>query len=116
VHLALADALWRQGRRAEAIAAAREAVAAVPDKAAVAARLGHLLLEDGAVEEAAAIFTRVTGEEPTLVAGWVGLCEAERLRKRIRPALEAYRRAIAEGADRPTQRMMRFRLFGELEE
>ncbi|MBR0672249.1 tetratricopeptide repeat protein [Neoroseomonas soli] len=116
VHLALADALWRQGRRAEAVSAAREAVAAVPDKPAVAARLGHLLLEDGAVEEAAAIFGKVTQDEPTLVAGWVGLSEAERLRKRIRPALDAYRRAVAEGADRPTQRMMRFRLFGELEE
>ncbi|MBR0683814.1 tetratricopeptide repeat protein [Roseomonas eburnea] len=116
VQLAMADALWRQGRRAEAVAAARQAVAAVPDSPEVAARLGHLLLEESAAEEAAAIFEKVTRDAPHLVAGWVGLCEAERQRKRIKPAIEAYRRAVAEGADRPTVRMLRFRLFGELEE
>lgn len=116
VHLAMADALWRQGRRAEAIAAAREALAAAPGRPEVAARLGHLLLEEGAAEEAAALFGQVTRDAPSLVDGWVGLSEAERQRKRIKPALEAYRRAVAEGADRPTVRMMRYRLFGELEE
>lgn len=116
VHLAMADALWRQGRRAEAVAAAREAVAAVPDKPPVAARLGHLLLEAGEIEEAAAIFQRVTAQAPRLVTGWVGLCDAERQRKRIKEAIVACRQAEAVGADRPTMRMLRYRLYGELEE
>jgi tetratricopeptide (TPR) repeat protein len=116
VHLAMAEALWRQGRRAEAVAAAREAASLAPDQPAVAARLGHFLLETDEVAEAAAIFERVTREAPDLVAGWVGMSDAERLRKRVRPALEAYRRAEALGMDRATRRMLRFRLFGELEE
>ncbi|WP_137125327.1 tetratricopeptide repeat protein [Roseomonas sp. HF4] len=116
IHLAMADALWRQGRRAEAVAAAREAVAAAPGRPAVAARLGHLLIEAGEAEEAAAIFLRLTAETPDLATGWVGLSDAERLRKRIRPAIEACRRAELAGADRHTLRMLRFRLFGELEE
>lgn len=116
VHLAMADALWRQGRRAEAVAAARAAVAAVPDRPAVAARLGHLLLEAGEIDEAAAIFQRVTAQAPRLVTGWVGLCDAERQRRRIREAIEACRQAEAAGADRPTMRMLRYRLYGDLEE
>jgi predicted Zn-dependent protease len=116
VHLAMADALWRQGRRAEAVAAAREAVAMAPDQPSVMARLGHFLLETDQVAEATAIFERVTREAPDLVAGWVGMSDAERLRKRVKPALEAYRRAEALGMDRMTRRMLRFRLFGELEE
>ncbi|NMJ39784.1 tetratricopeptide repeat protein [Roseomonas sp. JC162] len=116
VQLAMADALWRQGRRAEAVAAAREAVATVPDNPAVAARLGHLLLEAGEIAEAAAIFERVTAQAPKLVTGWVGLCDAERERKNIKAAIAALRRAEAAGADRPTLRMLRYRLFGDLEE
>jgi len=116
VHLAMADAFWRQGRRAEAVAAARQAVAAAPGRPAVEARLGHLLVEAGEAEEAAAIFARVTAEAPELATGWVGLSDAERLRRRIRPAIEACRRAEEAGADRHTLRMLRFRLFGEMEE
>jgi tetratricopeptide (TPR) repeat protein len=116
VHLAMADALLRQGRRAEAIAAAREAVAVSGGRPDVAARLGHLLIEAGEIEEAAAIFTRVTAEAPELVTGWVGLSDAERLRKRFREAVAACRRAEAAGADRHTLRMLRFRLYGEMEE
>ena len=116
VHLAMADALLRQGRLAEAIAAAREAVAVSGGKPSVAARLGHLLIEAGEVEEAAVLFTRVTEEAPDLVTGWVGLSDAERLRKRIREAVAACRRAEAAGADRHTLRMLRYRLYGEMEE
>ena len=94
----------------------REAVEAAPDKPAVAARLGHLLLEAGQAEEAAAIFTRVTEQAPRLVTAWVGLCDAERERKRIRPAIEACRRAQEAGADRHTMRLLRFRLYGDMEE
>lgn len=116
VQLAMADALWRQGRRAEALAAARECAAASPDQPAVAARLGHLLLETGDVNEAAAQFERAIALQPDLVPAWTGLCDAERARKRVKPAIEAYRRAEALGMDRVTRRMLRFRLFGELEE
>lgn len=116
IHLAMADALWRQGRQAEAVAAARQAAAAAPGRPAVAARLGHLLIEAGEAEEAAAIFLRLTAEAPELATGWVGLSDAERLRKRIRPAIEACRRAELAGADRHTLRMLRYRLFGEMEE
>jgi tetratricopeptide (TPR) repeat protein len=116
VQLAMADALWRQGRRAEALAAAREVAAAAPDQPAVAARLGHLLLENGDIDEAAAQFQRAITLQPDLIPAWTGLCDAERTRKRIKPAIEAYRRAEALGMDRMTRRMLRFRLFGELEE
>jgi tetratricopeptide (TPR) repeat protein len=116
VQLAVVDALWRQGRRAEALAAAREVAAAAPDDPAIATRLGHLLLENGDVEEAVARFERAIAAKPDLVPAWTGLCDAERTRKRIRPAIEAYRRAEALGMDRMTRRMLRFRLFGELEE
>jgi tetratricopeptide (TPR) repeat protein len=116
VQLAVADALWRQGRRAEALAAAREVALALPDDPAVAARLGHLLLETGDVDEAAAQFARAIAVKPELVSAWTGLCDAERVRKRIKPAIEAYRRAEALGMDRMTRRMLRFRLFGEFED
>lgn len=116
VRLAMADALWRQGRRAEALAAAREVAAAAPDDPAVAARLGHLLLENGDVDEAVSQFERAIAAKPDLVPAWTGLCDAERTRKRIKPAIEAYRRAEALGMDRMTRRLLRFRLFGELEE
>lgn len=116
VRLAMADALWRQGRRAEAVAAAREAAAAAPDRPAVAARLGHLLIEAGEIAEAAALFERITAEAPGLVAGWVGLCDVERERKNIKAAIAACRRAEEAGADRHTLRMLRFRLYGEIEE
>ena len=42
----------------------------------------------------------------------IRLCKAQRLRKRVKPALEAYRRAVAAGADAPAIRALRFRLFG----
>ena len=116
VQLAMADALWRQGRRAEALAAAREVAAAAPDQPAVAARLGHLLLENGDIDEAVAQFERAIAAKPDLIPAWTGLCDAERVRKRIKQAIEAYRRAEALGMDRMTRRMLRFRLFGELEE
>ncbi|BDG71972.1 tetratricopeptide repeat protein [Roseomonas fluvialis] len=116
VRLAVADALWRQGRRAEALAAARDVAVAVPNDPAVAARLGHLLLETGDADEAASQFERAIAIKPDLVPAWTGLCDAERLRKQIKPAIEAYRRAEALGMDRMTRRMLRFRLFGELEE
>ncbi len=116
VRLAMADALWRQGRRAEALAAAREVAASAPDDPAVATRLGHLLLENGDVDEAVGQFERAIAVKPELVPAWTGLCDAERTRKRIKPAIEAYRRAEALGMDRMTRRLLRFRLFGELEE
>ncbi|CAH0283213.1 tetratricopeptide repeat protein [Roseomonas sp. CECT 9278] len=116
VQLAMADALWRQGRRAEALAAAREVAEAAPDQPAVASRLGHLLLENGDIEDAVAQFQRAIALQPDLVPAWTGLCDAERTRKRIKPAIEAYRRAEALGMDRMTRRLLRFRLFGEMEE
>jgi tetratricopeptide (TPR) repeat protein len=116
VHLAMADALWRQGRRAEALVAAREVAEAAPDQPSVAARLGHLLLENGDIDEAVLQFERAIALQPGLIPAWTGLCDAERTRKRIKPAIAAYRRAEALGMDRMTRRMLRFRLFGELEE
>jgi len=110
------DASALRAARAEAV---RRLVApagwdgAAPEGVTAALRLGRALLEERCLDHAAAIFTRVVEAWPETVEAWVGLSDAERLRKRIRPALEAYRRAVAAGADRATIRELRFRLFGE---
>lgn len=113
VSLAMADAWLRQGRRREALQLLLAAVAATPGHAEAEMRLGQLLLDDGRHDEGAALFLRVTEAAPDLPAGWIGLSDAERLRKRVKPALEAYRRAVALGADAQAIRALRFRLFGE---
>ncbi len=113
VSLAMADAWLRQGRRREALQLLHAAVAAAPGHAEAEIRLGQLLLDDGRHDEGAALFERVTAAAPDLPAAWIGLSDAERLRKRVKPALEAYRRAVAAGADAPAIRALRFRLFGE---
>jgi tetratricopeptide (TPR) repeat protein len=113
VNLAMADALLRQGRRREALQLLVNARAAAPDHVQTEIRLGQLLLDLGQVEEAAEIFTRLTEAMPELPAAWVGLSDAERLRKRIKPALAAYRQAIAVGVDAAALRNLRYRLFGE---
>lgn len=113
VSLAMADAWLRQGRRREALQLLLAAVAATPGHVEAEIRLGQLLLDDGRHDEGAALFLRVTEAAPDLPAGWIGLSDAERLRKRVKPALEAYRRAVALGADAQAIRALRFRLFGE---
>jgi tetratricopeptide (TPR) repeat protein len=113
VSLAMADALLNEGRRREAVHLLALSAEAAPDHVETSIRLGQLLLDDRRIEEAAALFARITEAAPQLPAGWIGLSDAERLRKRVKPALEAYRRAIAAGADAPALRMLRFRLFGE---
>ncbi|HWT07777.1 MAG TPA: tetratricopeptide repeat protein, partial [Roseomonas sp.] len=113
VSLAMADAWLRQGRRREALQLLTTAVAASPGHAEAEVRLGQLLVDEGRFDEAAALFTRICEAVPEMPAAWVGLSDAERLRKRVKPALEAYRRAVAVGADAQTVRALRFRLFGE---
>ncbi|GGJ22998.1 tetratricopeptide repeat protein [Neoroseomonas lacus] len=113
VSLAMADALLRQGRRREALQLLLDAAAAAPGHVETQLRLGQLLLDLGRINEAAELFTYVSEAEPDLPAAWVGLSDAERLRKRIKPALAAYRQAIAVGATTATLRELRYRLFGE---
>lgn len=113
VSLAMADACLRQGRRREALQLLLTAVEAAPGHIEAELRLGQLLLDDGRINDAAVLFTRVCEVAPELPAAWVGLSDAERLRKRVKPALEAYRRAIAAGADPQMLRNLRYRLFGE---
>lgn len=115
VALAMADALARQGRRREALAHLERSIAAQPGEVQLELRLGQALLEEERAGEAAALFARIAEAEPGLAAAWVGLADAERARRRIRPAIEAYRRAIAAGADPVTLRALRYRLFGEYE-
>jgi tetratricopeptide (TPR) repeat protein len=113
--IAMADAMVRQGRRPEAIAHVQAVIATMPGQRDLEVRLGELLIEADRFEEAAALFTQLTEADPGHAAAWVGLSDAERCRKRIKPALEAYRRAVAAGASGPTLRSLRFRLFGEYE-
>lgn len=115
VTLAMVDALLRNGRRRDALQLLVNAVAAAPEHVPTEIRLGQLLLDLGRIDEAGALFTRLTEAMPGLPAAWVGLSDAERLRKRIKPALAAYRQAIAVGVDGPTLRDLRYRLFGEHE-
>ena len=113
VSLAMADAWLRQGRRREALQLLQTSVATAPGHLETEVRLGQLLLDEGRINEAADLFTRITTAAPDLPAGWVGLSDAERMRKRVKPALEAYRRAVAAGVDTATVRKLRYRLFGE---
>ena len=113
VSLAMAEALLRQGRKREALGLLEDAVALKPGHAPAEIRLGQLLMEDGRVEEAAALFTRLTTRSPALGLAWVGLADAERLRKQVKPALAAYRAAQEAGVDAQILRNLRFRLFGE---
>ena len=113
VSLAMADAYLRQGRRREALHVLQTAVEAAPGHTETELRLGQLLLDEGRMDEAAALFGRVCEVAPDLPAAWIGLADAERLRKRVKPALEAYRRAVATGADPHRLRNLRYRLFGE---
>lgn len=113
VSLAMAEALLLQGRKREALALLEATVASAPDHRPAELRLGQLLLDAGRVPEAATLFTRLTEAEPGLAMAWVGLSDAERLRKQVKPALAAYRAAIAAGVDRQTLRNLRYRLFGE---
>ena len=91
------------------------ALAKMPAQKEIEVRLGELFIEDERFAEAAALFTRLTEADPGHAAAWVGLSDAERSRRRIKPALEAYRRAVSAGADRLTLRNLRYRLFGEYE-
>ncbi|MEO3475461.1 tetratricopeptide repeat protein [Roseomonas sp. CAU 1739] len=113
VSLAMADAWLRQGRRREAMQLLLVAVDAAPGHIEAELRLGQLLLDDGRYNDAARLFARVCEVAPDLPAAWVGLSDAERLCKRVKPALEAYRRAAAAGADTQALRNLRYRLFGE---
>ncbi len=113
VSLAMADAWLRQGRRREALQLLMTAVEESPGHSKTELRLGQLLIDEGRIDEAAAMFARVLDSEPGSALAWVGLSDVERLRKRVKPALEAYRRAVALGADAQTVRALRFRLFGE---
>lgn len=113
VALALGDALVLKGRRGEALAHLARAIAAMPGEVALELRLGEVLLDEERAEEAAALFARLAEAQPGLAAAWVGLSDAERLRRRIRPALEAYRRAVAAGLEPAALRALRYRLFGE---
>ncbi len=113
VSLAMAEALLLQGRKREALVLLEDAVARQPGHAPAEIRLGQLLMEDGRVDEAAALFTRLTTTTPTLGMAWAGLADAERLRKRVKPALAAYRAAKEAGVDAQILRNLRFRLFGE---
>jgi predicted Zn-dependent protease len=115
VTLALADALLRKGCRREALQLLINAAAAAPDHVGTHMRLGQLLLDLGRINEAAEIFIWLTEAVPELPAAWVGLSDAERMRKRIKPALAAYRQAMAVGVDAGTLRDLRYRLFGEHE-
>ncbi|MBW6396464.1 tetratricopeptide repeat protein [Roseomonas sp. HJA6] len=113
VNFAMAEALLRQGRKREALALLEATAAAAPDHVPTLVRLGQLMLEAGRVPEAGELFTRLTEADPGLAIAWVGLSDAERLRKRIKPALAAYRAAMAAGVDPQTLRALRYRLFGE---
>jgi tetratricopeptide (TPR) repeat protein len=113
VNLALVEALQRQGRRREALHLLQAAVEAAPGHLESEVRLGRLLLDEGRIPDAAALFTRITEAVPEEPNGWVGLSDALRLGKQVKPALEAYRRAVAAGADADTIRRLRYRLFGE---
>ncbi|MBR0649890.1 tetratricopeptide repeat protein [Roseomonas terrae] len=111
--IAMVDALLRQGRPREAFDLLAATVEREPGHVEAELRFGTMLLDEGRHDDAAALFTRITEAAPDLAAAWVGLADAERLRKRVKPALEAYRRAVAAGASAQVLRQLRFRLFGE---
>jgi predicted TPR repeat methyltransferase len=76
-------------------------------------RIGAVLLGAGDHTAAAEAFAAATEAAPGLPAAWIGLSDAHRLAKRIKPAIAAFRQAEAVGAERQALRALRFRLFGE---
>lgn len=114
VRLALAEGLLRRQDAAAAMAEARaaaEAEEACPPEAMV--RIGAVLLGGGDHGAAAEAFAAAAEAAPGLAAAWIGLSDAHRLAKRIKPAIAAFRQAEAAGAERQPLRALRFRLFGE---
>lgn len=123
----LAQALWAQQARREAVEVLRVAASRIPASLAVQARLGDFLLNSGgAPEEAEAAFRAAIALGGTDVAHRFGLAEAIRLQRRIREALAEFRlaRAAAEellpedSTGRVANLFRRFHLlmFGEAEE
>lgn len=114
VRLALAEGLLRREDAAAAMAEARAAAEAeedCPPEALI--RIGTVLLGGGDHRAAAEAFAAATEAAPGLAAAWIGLSDAHRLARRIKPAIAAFRQAEAVGAERHALRALRFRLFGE---
>ncbi|MBP0463151.1 tetratricopeptide repeat protein [Roseomonas sp. PWR1] len=111
--LALAEGHAARGAAAAAMTAAQAALSRGGLTPQGQIRAAGVLLAGGAIEEAAAAYAAASEAAPDLAAAWIGLSDAHRMARRIRPAIEACRRAEAAGADRQALRALRFRLFGE---
>ncbi len=84
------DTTWA----AEALAAAREAVAAATDRAEPRITLATILMGNGSVDSAAAEFRRATEIDPENGAGFHGLAKAQERLGELRAAEETFKRAI----------------------
>lgn len=108
------SAFFDHGRVADAVAVAREAAEALPENADILDRLGQMLLAADDPVAAAEAFQRAIALAPRHLRAWVGHCEAERLCKRFKSAIAAFRKLPELGADAETIRVQRYRLFGEM--
>jgi len=109
----MARALLTHGSRTEARALLESVVTEAPGHVSARLELGQLLLDDGKPEEAGAIFFAMTQSDADNAVAWMGLADAYRLCKQVKPALAAYQQAIAAGLDAHRLRNLRYRLFGE---
>ncbi len=113
VRLLESASFYDSKRLDEAAESARQAALVLFDRSDIMDRYGHLLLDLEDHDTAAECFTTAIALSEHHVRAWVGLCEAERRRKRIKEAVAAFRKVVELNADANTVRYLRYRLFGE---
>lgn len=94
-HIALTDALWRQGRGEAALHAIEAAAGRLPGHAGIAAMHGEVLLSRGEAALAAAAYGRAVALPDAPPHAWLGLIEALLRAGRRADAREAARKAVA---------------------
>jgi putative PEP-CTERM system TPR-repeat lipoprotein len=83
----------RDGRRA--LQAAQSAAALAPDEPELLLRLGRSQLLAGEPRQAASSFSRLSTQQPGLVAGWQGLIDAQLVSQDLTGAANTAKRAIS---------------------
>jgi predicted O-linked N-acetylglucosamine transferase (SPINDLY family) len=95
IYCALGNALARQGKFPEAIAAYREAIRIDPSLAIFHCGLGDVLIEQGNLDEAVAAYRQAVRIDPSLAITYGSLGNALAAQGKLDEAIAAYRRAIS---------------------
>jgi Tfp pilus assembly protein PilF len=95
-----------RGRRVEAAATMRRALALRPDDALYFNTLGSILIDDGNYDEAIAILNRACALDPDLGVAWFNLGVVQMRSMRPRQAVDAMRRVLALDPDQVNAQCM----------